>query len=91
MVKSIKESRSIAREQLEKLLEEAGSQVQLARMLSSDPNYSITPQGVIKWFKSGQISKQGALAVVNHPHFSEKFTLNKLRPDIPSDDWGFDN
>jgi hypothetical protein len=86
MVKSIKESRKLATEQLERLVDEAGSQAQLVRMLNAS-GFEITPQGVARWFNIGQISKAGALAVVQHPDFSMKFTLNQLRPDIPDHEW----
>lgn len=88
MVKSIKESRIIAAEQLNKLVEEAGSQAQLARMLSSSGDYNITPQGVLRWFNFGQISKQGALAVIKHPTAFKSFNLSQLRPDVPLSEWG---
>ena len=86
MVLSIKESRKLAREQLDRLVDEAGSQAQLVRMLNAE-GFEITPQGVSRWFDIGQISKAGAQAVVHHPAFCEKFTLNQLRPDIPDHEW----
>jgi hypothetical protein len=86
MVLSIKESRKLARKQLERLIDEAGSQAQLIRMLNAE-GFDITPSGITRWLKLGQISKAGALAVVHHPSFCEKFTLNQLRPDIPDHEW----
>lgn len=87
MVKSIEESKKIAIIHLNRLVDEAGSQAHLARMLSTEGGYNITPQGVLRWFKRGQISKQGALAVINHSAFQDKFTLNQLRPDVPDNEW----
>jgi hypothetical protein len=87
MVKSIDESKKIASIHLNRLVDEAGSQAHLARMLSTEGGYAISPQGVLRWFKRGQISKHGAIATVNHPDFSDKFTLCQLRPDVPADDW----
>lgn len=88
MIKSIEESKKIARIHLDRLVDEAGSQAHLARMLSTPGGYTITPQGVLRWIKRSQISKQGALAVVRHSTFCHQFTLNQLRPDVPAHEWG---
>lgn len=89
MVKSIEESKKIARVHLDRLIDLAGSQAHLARMLSTGTEYEITPQGVLRWVKRDQISKRGALAVVQHTAFADKFTLNQLRPDVTEAEWGF--
>lgn len=87
MVKSIEESKKIAIEHLNRLIDLAGSQAQLARMLSSMGGYSITPQGVKQWVDASQISKKGAIQVVKHEAFCSHFTLMQLRPDVPSTGW----
>lgn len=89
MVKSIEESKKIARVHLDRLVDEAGSQAHLARMLSTGEDYAVSPQAVLKWFKRDQISKRGALAVIRHSAFANKFTLNQLRPDVTEAEWGF--
>ena len=87
MVKSIEESKKISSIHLDRLVDEAGSQAHLARMLSIPGGYTLTPQAVLKWVKRGQISKRGAIAVVQHSAFCDKFTLAQLRPDVPMHEW----
>lgn len=89
MVKSIEESKKISSVQLERLIDVAGSQAHLSRMLSAAGNYSITPQGVLRWVKRGQISKRGAYVAMQLPAFSQQFTLSQLRPDVTEAEWGF--
>lgn len=86
MVYSKDKSRDIARQELDRLIDKAGSRSHLARMLTHQ-GYEITPQAVQNWHIRGQISAPGALAVVEHPEFCEHFILSKLRPDITAEEW----
>jgi hypothetical protein len=86
MVKSKEIARQLASEALDKLIDRAGSQMQLVKMLKND-GYDVTPQAVQNWVIRGQISKQGAIAVARHPEFAPEFSMTQLRPDISEAEW----
>lgn len=65
-----------AKRALKEVIEFAGDQAHLARMID------VTEPAVTGWVSRGKISKKGALLVHSHPTLSQKFTAEQLRPDI---------
>ena len=66
----------IQRQQLEKLINKAGTIAHLARMLDED---YMTVKG---WVNRGRISKNGALKVEENKELRKHFTALNLRPDL---------
>lgn len=90
MIMSKEKSKALAKIALDKLIDKAGSQVHLAKMLSQpgqSGDFEITPQGIQSWVKRNQISKEGAIAVVRNRELCEFFTLKSLRPDVSEAEW----
>lgn len=73
---NLQELHQLQRTQLQNLIDYAGSQAHLARMLNVNPSI------VKSWVRRGRISKKGATDVANHPTLKEKFTLQQLRPEL---------
>jgi DNA-binding transcriptional regulator YdaS (Cro superfamily) len=65
------------RQELDKLIEHAGSRSALARLIG------IKSPSVDSWHKRGRVSKKGAFAIERVT--CGKFKKEKMRPDI--DDW----
>ena len=63
-------------QQLESLVEAAGSPAHLAKMLNI---HSMTVRG---WIARKRISKEGATLVESHPSLGEYYTASLLRPDV---------
>lgn len=61
---------------LQELIDHAGSQVHLAKMLQ------LEMEVVKSWVRRGRISKNGAIKVTKHETLKEKFTLQQLRPEL---------
>lgn len=61
---------------LQQLIDHAGSQVHLAKMLQ------VEVEVVKSWVRRERISKNGAIKVTEHQTLKEKFTLQQLRPEL---------
>jgi len=81
-----KDAKSAAKKALDALVEHAGSQRQLSRMLTQNGN-RISPQTVQAWILRGQISKPGVFAVQDNKDLKDKFPPTELRPGIGQDEW----
>lgn len=73
---TLKELEVVHREQLDKLVGDAGSGLHLAKMLN------INSMVVKGWTDRGRISKQGAKLVESHPTLGEHHKAIALRPDL---------
>lgn len=71
-----KELEQLHKAALDSLIEHAGGQTHLAKML----NYNINT--VKGWISRGRISKEGADKVNEHPTLKEKFKAEDLRPEL---------
>ncbi len=64
------------KEELTRLLDQAGGCTHLAKMLN------LSQSTVMGWEKRGRISKKGALRVGEHMALCEQFDARELRPDL---------
>lgn len=71
-----REIEKMQKRELMELIQYAGDQVHLARMVG------VSQPTVMGWANRGKISKQGAMLVESHPGLSRKFTAIQLRPDL---------
>ena len=73
---TLKELETVQKEQLSKLLDDAGGINHLAKMLNQ---HYMTVKG---WDERGRISKDGAKLVEDHPSLGEYHKAKDLRPDL---------
>lgn len=67
--------RALQAEALKELIEEAGSNVHLAKMI-------LVPVSTVNsWVSRGRISRDGADRVQKNEYLSAKFPISKLRPE----------
>ena len=75
ITQTLTEIRALQQQALKELIEEAGSNIHLARMIE------VPISTVNSWVSRGRISRRGAQLVQDNSRFSDKFPISKLRPE----------
>lgn len=70
------QAREMQLEAMKELVDAAGSNAQLARMLG------VPTSTVNSWVERGRISKKGAELVQTNVHLKHSFPISKLRPEL---------
>lgn len=86
MIMSKTAAKPLCEKALKKLVNYAGGQTHLARMLSYG-DAEFTNAMVHNWLVRGCISKRGVIAVYGHKELRALFSPTQLRPDIGEDQW----